>query len=153
MGAYFLDSSAVVKRFSKEAGTSWVLGLFRRSSTNSIYISRITTVETIAGLAKQLRTGTLTTAEIDRAEKRLIRGLDFRFHVAEVNRQITDLAVRLVRRHHLRGYDAIQLATAIKISGERTILGGPNLVLVSADKQLNTAAIAEGFFVDDPNAH
>lgn len=57
MGVYFFDSSGLIKRFTVETGTSWVLNLFKPSNKNIIFISRITQVETVAGLAKQNRTG------------------------------------------------------------------------------------------------
>lgn len=153
MGAYFLDSSAMVKRFTREGGTSWVLGLFRRSSFNSIYISRVTPVETVAGLAKQQRMGVLSPSDLDRSVNRLNRGIHFRFVFVEVNRIVTDTAILLVRRHGLRGFDAIQLAAAMEATRQRSSLGAPNLVFVSADQDLNSAATAEGLLVDDPNNH
>lgn len=45
MAAYFFDSSALVKRFAKEVGTSWVFTLVRSSAANHLYIARITCVE------------------------------------------------------------------------------------------------------------
>ncbi len=153
MGAYYLDSSAMVKRFSRETGTSWLIRLFRRSSLNSIYISRVTPVETVAGLAKQQRMGLLATAELDRSVKRLVRGTNFRFIFVEVNRTVADTAMALVRQHDLRGFDAVQLAAALEASRQRTSFGMPGLIFVSADKKLNLAASAEGLTVDDPNNH
>lgn len=153
MSAYFLDSSAMVKRFSKETGTIWILSLFRRASSNSIYISRVTPVETVAGLAKQFRTGAISAGELDRSTKRLIRGVNFRFIFVEVNRLVTDTAMDLVRHHGLRGFDAIQLSTAVEASRQRELLGAPSLIFVSADKNLNAAARAEGLAVEDPNDH
>jgi len=43
--AYFADSSALVKRYVQETGTSWVRRLTRRSPSTVIYIARITAVE------------------------------------------------------------------------------------------------------------
>jgi len=36
---------------------------------------------------------------------------------------------------------------------ERLAAGAPNLTLISADNALNSAAIAEGLAVDNPNHH
>ncbi len=41
MAAYFFDSSAPVKRYAKEVGTSWVFSLARRSAANHLYITGI----------------------------------------------------------------------------------------------------------------
>ncbi len=153
MVAFFLDSSAMVKRFSKEKGTSWVLGLFRSSSLSSIYISRITPVETAAGLAKQNRIGILTIAELDRSIKRLARCNEFRFIFAEVNQTVMESATLMALRHGLRGFDAVQLATAIEVEKQRSFLGASPLTFVSADNHLNLAAESEKLNVEDPSLH
>jgi hypothetical protein len=43
--AYFVDSSALVKRHVQETGTSWVRRLTRRRPSTVIHIARITGVE------------------------------------------------------------------------------------------------------------
>ena len=45
MAGYFVDSSALVKRYVLEAGTLPVRSLTNRKSHNEIFISRITSVE------------------------------------------------------------------------------------------------------------
>jgi hypothetical protein len=40
--AYFVDSSAPVKRYVHEVGTAWVRGITRHSSSTTIYIASIT---------------------------------------------------------------------------------------------------------------
>ena len=62
-------------------------------------------------------------------------------------------AVSLVQVYPLRGYDGVQLATALLTNEERASLNLPALIFVSADVNLNTAAQAEGLTVDDPNLH
>jgi hypothetical protein len=47
----------------------------------------------------------------------------------------------------------VQLAAAIEANKERVANGLSVLVLVSADAELNDAALAEGFGVEDPNTH
>jgi predicted nucleic acid-binding protein len=67
------------------------------------------------------------------------------------NRTLT-LAGDLVDKHPLRALDAIQLASAIRA----TRMLGEAMTFVSADRNLlaaAAAAAAEGFAVDDPNAH
>jgi hypothetical protein len=59
----------------------------------------------------------------------------------------------LAETHALRGYDAVQCAAALVVHTYRQVLGMPTLAFVSADGALNTAAVAEGLIVDDPNAH
>ncbi len=65
---------------------------------------------------------------------------------------LTD-AERLAEHHALRGYDAVQLAASIELHRARLADGLAPLTLVSADSDLNTAALAEGLLVDDPRSH
>jgi predicted nucleic acid-binding protein len=58
----------------------------------------------------------------------------------------------LAERHVLRGYDAVQLAAALKVHREYVAFGG-SCTLVSADAELNSAALAEGLSVENPNDH
>ena len=50
MPAYFLESSAFVKRFAPERGSKFVLSLLRPSAENRFYAARITEVEVSAAL-------------------------------------------------------------------------------------------------------
>jgi hypothetical protein len=59
----------------------------------------------------------------------------------------------LAKAHALRGYNAVQLASAIQANQDRISIGGSPLTFISADTHLNTAATAEGLTVDNPNNH
>ena len=56
-------------------------------------------------------------------------------------------------KHGLRGYDAVQLAAVLQVRDERVALGATPIILVSADTELNAAAMAEGLLVENPNNH
>ena len=62
-------------------------------------------------------------------------------------------AMSVARTHGLRAYDAIQLTAALEVNRQRQALGFQAVTLVSADQELNAAAIAEGMTVDDPSTH
>jgi len=59
----------------------------------------------------------------------------------------------LLERHPLRAYDAVHLATALRIHRWLVAAGQVGLAFLSADDRLNTAAAAEGLAVDNPNQH
>ena len=65
---------------------------------------------------------------------------------------LVERAADLAEAHALRAYDALQLAAALEIDAHLKSVGAA-ITLVSADGALNTAAIAEGLAVDDPNTH
>ena len=53
--------------------------------------------------------------------------------------------------HRLRGYDAIQLATALMTNETLTAAGLPSLIFIAADDDLLAAARDEGLAADNPN--
>jgi hypothetical protein len=59
----------------------------------------------------------------------------------------------LARTHALRGYDAVQLAAALHVDRQRRVRRRSALTVISADADLNAAALAEGLAADDPNNH
>jgi predicted nucleic acid-binding protein len=63
VAGYFVDSSALVKRYVHETGSVWLSGLVASAAGNDIYIARITTVEVVAALTRRARGGTITAAD------------------------------------------------------------------------------------------
>ena len=153
MAAFFLDSSALVKRYARETGTAWIFSLVRPSAKNRLYLSRITGVEVVAALTKRTRVGSLTAAATAKAVARFEREFANRYLLVEVSQPIVADAMRLANNYALRGYDAAQLAAALQANAARIAIGGTALVFISADNQLNLAAASEGLTVDNPNNH
>jgi predicted nucleic acid-binding protein len=151
--AYFLDSSALVKRYVQEDGTAWVRRLTRRTGRNRIYLARITPVEVTAAVARRRKGRTLTSAKASSILHRFRQHLAGRYTLIDLSPALFDEAMRLANRHALRAYDAVQLAAALKIRQERQDAGFAPVTLISADQALNDAAQAEGLTVEDPNSH
>jgi len=55
MAFYYVDSSALVKRYIRETGSIWVLSLFDPSLNNDVLIAAITGVEIIAAIIRRAR--------------------------------------------------------------------------------------------------
>ncbi|GGA09810.1 type II toxin-antitoxin system VapC family toxin [Okeania sp. KiyG1] len=60
MAIYFLNSSALVKGYISEIGSTWVLGLFNPALDNQIFIAAITQVEIIAAISRRSRGGNIS---------------------------------------------------------------------------------------------
>jgi hypothetical protein len=73
--------------------------------------------------------------------------------VVAISASLIEEAMDLAELHGLRGYDAVQLATALLVEAGMTASGIGPLTLISADGDLNQAAQAEGLLTDDPNQH
>ncbi|HKP87862.1 MAG TPA: type II toxin-antitoxin system VapC family toxin [Blastocatellia bacterium] len=153
MAIYFLDSSAVVKRYGNEAGTIWVRNLTHPLSSNRIYIARITAVEVISAITRKMRSGGATAANAFAAINQFRRHLTQEYVSVDITPEVINDAMLLAQTYALRGYDAVQLAAALDISNYLFGVNSMGLTLISADTALNSAALAEGLIVDDPNAH
>jgi uncharacterized protein len=153
MAGYFVDSSALVKRYVQEAGTGWVRRLTRRNAHTPIYLARVTTVEVTAAVARRRKGRKLTSVKASSILHRFRKHLAGRYTIIEITPALFNEAMRLANTHALRAYDAVQLTAALEIHRLRQEAGFGPVMLVSSDRDLNTAAIAEGLAVDDPTTH
>jgi predicted nucleic acid-binding protein len=151
VASYFLDSSALVKRYVAEVGSAWVRGLTARSSGHDLFLARITGVEVVSGLVRHVPP--LPGADLSYALTLFEHDLRNRFRLIAINQRVLREAMSLAARHRLRGYDAVQLAAALEARNRAFALGLPGPTVVSADVNLNASAVAEGFAVDNPNHH
>lgn len=152
MPAYYFDSSALVKRYVAEIGTVWVTGLMDPAAGNLLHAARLTGVEVISALARRLRSGSLSASYAAAARTLFRAEFHTRFHIVAIRSALVNQAMGLAERHFLRAYDAVQLAAALQVH-RRCLALGHALTLISADAELNAAAIAEGLLVEDPNHH
>lgn len=154
MTGYCLDASALVKRYAEESGSAWVLHITDTPAQHTILLAEITLAEVGAAIAaKQRAPGGLTLEERNRALSRFLQDCDEHSLLAPVDRGVIDRAVELTQRYRLRGYDALQLATALVASDELTAQALPPLVFVANDDDLLTAANAEGLSAENPMDH
>lgn len=153
MAAYFCDSSAIVKRYMIETGSAWLEALTDPSSGNRVYVARITFVEVISAITRREKGLHLSASDADTARLAFEQNFLNIFRKVEISEDLINVAAKLAKKNALRGYDAVQLAAALETEKERVSLGLSSLILLSADTDLNDAAIAEGLTVDNPNNH
>jgi len=151
MSGYFCDSSAIVKRYISESGTGWIINLMRPAVENEIAIAQITGVEVVSAISRRHIGNYLTTSQADKAIHRFLRDYYNWFGVVKIDDTIVRNAIHLAQIHVLRGYDAVQLSSAIALNDKLSKLRLSPFVFVSADNSLNSAARAEGLATDNPN--
>ncbi len=155
MATYFLDSSALVKRYVNEVGTPWIQNLTSTKTGHLICIGRITTVEVVAALARRVKSGSLTTHDSTTAIAQFKTEISTDYRVVELTPILANRAIQIAESYQLRGYDAVQLAFALAVRNELSAMGAITskfpYVLISADTELNNAASLEGLTVDNPN--
>lgn len=154
MSHFYLDASAVVKRYSPEAGSAWVKALADPKAGHTIALSEITLAEVAAALAAKHRVaGGITQRERDDALAIFLSHCQSEYELTATSRSIIDRAVTLTQSHRLRGYDAVQLATALVADEVLVVAGLSPLTFVAADDDLLAAARAGGLAAESPNVH
>jgi len=153
MAVYYLDTSALVKRYAQEPGTAWILDLTDIAAENDLYTVRVTGPEMIAALFRKARTGEVSPGEARRSAENFREDWHLQYQIVEVTALVADRAMELAEKHGLRGYDAVQLASALALQQMREAMQLPSLTFVSADTRQREVATVEGFAVEDPNEH
>ena len=152
MSLYFLDSSALVKRYVTETGSGWIMALTDPAARNPLIIARITWVEVLSALARQ-REGSITSSDVTRAIRTFSYDLDMQYQVAELSAALVRATGELVIQHPMRAYDAVQLASALRVQSDLVETGVTPLTFLTADERLIAIAQAEGLLTDNPNHH
>lgn len=151
MAIYFLDSSALVKRYINETGSAWVLGLFTPTLSNDFFVAAVTGVEIVAAITRRARNGSVTAADAALVCNQLRSDLQTDYQVIEITEGIVNSAMALAETQGLRGYDAVQLAAGCAINELCIANGLSPIIFVSADEELNLAAVNEGLLIENPN--
>lgn len=151
MAVYFSGSSALVKRYAQETGTAWITQTTDPAAGHILYIARITAVEVISAITRRQRGGSVSQSDATRAVQDLGYDLSHQYRVVEITAMVITQAMALAQVYALRGYDAVQLAAALVVHNMRQTLDLTTLELVSADRDLNAAAMSEGLPITNPN--
>lgn len=153
MSVYFCDSSALVKRYVTEPGTDWLTSTIDPKTNEFVFIARIAFVEVASAIFRKTRNGHISEADGNASIIRLESDCYGEFFNIEITEPLIRKAVKLAKAYGLRGYDAVQLAAALQTQEMRTESSLSALLFLSADKELNTAAVKEGLRVENPNEY
>jgi predicted nucleic acid-binding protein len=134
----YMDTSALIKRYVDEDGSGRVNELW--DGAKGIATSVVAFAEMIAGLNRKLREGVLSAREYSRTAASFKS--DYRrFILVPVSEGLNERIEILARKHALRGFDAIHLASALVIRNNGKTATG----FACYDRTLNHAAMKEGF--------
>jgi uncharacterized protein len=153
VAAYFLDTSALVKRYIPEIGTAWIQSLTHQSSGNILLVARITVVEMMSAIARRQREATLTPDQAQQLRTICKQHFAAQYQIIELTPSIATLAGELCDRQSLRAYDAVQLASAMSILPTITQSPDNTLTFLTADDRLLNAAQSEHLLAANPNHH
>jgi uncharacterized protein len=153
MTTYYLDASALIKRYVQETGTAWIQALVAPMAGHTSLTARNTMVEVYSALARRRREGSVPAADCAVAAQAFAAHSVTEYDFIELDLNVITLARDLLERHPLRAYDAVQLASALIADRALQAAQLPALVFLAADDPLNAVAAAEGLTIDNPNLH
>ena len=148
MPVFYLDTSAVLKRYRYEQGTEVVDRLLLAPEPDDIFFtSFLTALEVRSATSRLVRSGQIDQNAAGNVIARFREDVERVIRLWPLDNSILTLAISVAERHWLRSGDAIHLATAAFI-----FQFDPELdkVLVSSDRELLEAATQSGMGVLNP---
>lgn len=146
---YFLDTSALAKRYISEVGSNWIRTIVHPSAGNILAICDLTPIELFSLIERRLREKRLNQTTAAALQIGFLKHYQNEYLSVILEQPILIQARNLVTKYPLRPPDAIQLACALEARNSL----GVALTFLCADNDLLSAAAAEGFAVDNPNLH
>lgn len=90
MSDYFVDTSGLAKRYVTELGSAWVRSWTDAKAGNTIVISGLAIVETVAALARRNRQGLLSDIAFSRLRSDFLLHVDYEYIVVALEQRIRD---------------------------------------------------------------
>jgi len=144
---YYLDTSALVKRYKTEQGSETINELFNGKSPDEVFVcSQFAAVEIEATLSRALKAKLLNRRAYAAILGRLAEDLSETIMMHPVSSAVLSHATELARRYALRAGDAVHMATALRV--RRAALMG--IIIVASDDELLDAVKSEGLEGLDP---
>jgi uncharacterized protein len=150
MSAYFIDTSALLKRYVFEIGSDRVEQIVEPSTNNRLYIAQVTPIEIISAVARRVREKSVSSDTLPDVRAGLARHLRRGYVTIVFSDEIASIAMNLLANHPLRAFDSIQLATALAVEEHLKSAGQASLVFLCSDQRLLSAASAVGLAVEEP---
>jgi predicted nucleic acid-binding protein len=139
----YLDSSALVKRYTKEVGTDFVKSIL--ATDGLITTSKLTYPEILSALMRKVRSGEI--------KKKTFNGIVDKFDkdwehilVLDFHNDLLPIVKTLIEKHPLKAADAIHLSSALWLKLSSKV----DVTFVASDSNLLKAAGAEKLQVMNP---
>ncbi|HLX56049.1 MAG TPA: type II toxin-antitoxin system VapC family toxin [Ktedonobacteraceae bacterium] len=151
MSTYFLDTSAIVKRYFLEQGHDWIVALCDSGQAQHIYISQVALVEVVATICRKAREQSVADEERDSLIDTFRQDCQHTYIIWPVTTAIYTIAGNLCRTYRLRAYDAVQLACVLGLRDEAVATETPKPIFICSDNDLINMAVAENLSIENPN--
>ncbi len=148
MPLYYLDTSALLKRYKTEKGTEVIDELFSSRKLDEVFVtSHFTSIEIESVAARALKGNALNKEACGVLIRLYAEDIEEQIIVLPVSTALLSQAAEAARRNALRAGDAVHLASALRV---REPSHPSDLVFVTSDRELLQAAEREGFTALDP---
>jgi len=146
----YLDASALVKRYVREAGSDIVIARF--ATGERLYTSVLSYAEVEAALGRKYRTGGMGSDESHHARERFRRDFVLFLNIVELDVGTLAAVPSLVDRFPIRGADAVHLSAALWLRDMMRLVpdfsqGEVGLEFGAADENLKEFARHSGLTV------
>ena len=151
MNSFFLDASALIKRYTLEAGSALLNHLFSQVTPDRFAALTVGVAEVASIIVRKRNDGRITARVGAKALADLGTEVihDPSFLKFEVTNAMLPPVIPLISTHSINSTDAFVLFAALELV-KKLRSRGDDLVLVSSDHQLLKAARAEGLTTFDP---
>lgn len=150
MPRYYLETSALVKKYRTERGTEVVAELFEGQLESEVLVTSYLTVVEVTSVATRLfHAGALSRRAYRVILGNLSRDVGETIQLQSVSDVILSDAVALAENYALRAPDAIHLSTARRVRGA---FPDEPYYVVGSDARLKAACEGLGLVVLDPEA-
>jgi predicted nucleic acid-binding protein len=151
MNSFFLDGSALAKRYVAEAGTHLVDSLLNNVSPDRLVVLNVGFAEVVSILVRRKNAGILSSATFAQAlihlGQEIIHAPTLR--KVEATNSLVIAALTHIENHSINSTDSIVLHAAMALA-QHVRTRGDDFVLVASDQRLLRAAQAEGLGTFNP---
>ena len=153
MGAYYFDSSALIKRYITEPGSAWVQTICDPTQNHQIFVARITSTEMLSALAKSYRMQIMNEQQLMQLASLVLRDIQRQYQQVPMHPSLYHSAGKFIITYAIKGlraYDAIQLACALYANQRFITQNQATLTFVTSDAILRAVAETAGLHALDP---
>ncbi len=151
MRLFFLDGSALAKRYIAEPGTPLIDHLFAHVAADRLVLLNVGFAEVTSVMVRRKNASALSSATFASAMLQLGREIVHASNLRklEPTNALVIGALRHIQTHSVNATDAIVLHAALALA-QHLRSRGDDLVLVASDQRLLRAALAEGLATFNP---
>jgi len=143
---YYWDTSAIVKVYHREEGSDRAMQMFSEvlSGEKKGAVAYVCLMETISAFTRRRKE---LKGNYEAIVARILQDMRDNLSIVALEEEIMESAMKLIINHGLKTLDSIHLATALFLKKHTS----EDVAMISADRELLTAAAKEGLDTVNPS--